>query len=171
MEIPKNYKPIIIQLFPYQGFNTLRFGDDYATIRQKLPTIKPLDAEGHRYYLREYYEEMNMTLEYSVENKLNGITFLFETPYETDSDFAASCNLKFVCENIEIHTLSIIKLVKIFEHIDKDLQYCQFANRRYLLIPILGLVFHEYEKSGIAECLELFPPESLEHYLKDVIIC
>lgn len=172
MEIPKIYKPAIIQLFPYQGFNTLRFGDDYAIVRQKLPTIKPLDAEGHYFHLREYYEAMNMTLEYSIENKLNGITFLFETSTETDSYFTlSSCNLKFMCKNIEIHTLSIIKLVKIFKHIDKNFKYCQFANRRYLLFPILGLVFHEYEKSGIAECLELFPPESLEYYLKDVEIC
>lgn len=122
MEISLNNNPIIIQLFPYQGFNTLRFGDDYETVRQKLSVINPLDSEGHRYYLREYYEEMNMTLEYSVENKLNGITFLFETPYETDSYFISSCNIKFMCENIEIDTLSIIKLVEKFGHIDKNLK-------------------------------------------------
>ena len=80
MEIPKTYNPATIQLLPYQGFNTLRFGDDYETVRQKLPTIKPLDAEGHYFHLREYYEEMNMSLGYTSEGKLSWVTFFFQ-PY------------------------------------------------------------------------------------------
>jgi hypothetical protein len=165
MEIQEINTPITIQLIPYQGFNTLRFGDEYATVRQKLSVIKPLDAEAHHFYLREYYEAMNMSLGYTYEGKLSWATFLF-SPYENIHNYLTfSDKFQFICGNIEIKTTKILELTKLFTPLDTEIQYYQYPNANFLLLPMLGLVFHEYYHSGLVESLELFTYERLDFYL------
>lgn len=165
MEIPKINTPITIQLLPYQGFNTLRFGDEYAVVRQKLPTIKPLDERGYRDYAREYYEAMKMSLGYTYEEKLSWVAFLFQ-PYNKKHNYSTlSDKLQFICEGIEIKTTKISELAELFTPLDTEIQYYQYPNTNFLLLPMLGLVFHEYEQSGLVESLELFTYERLDFYL------
>ncbi len=166
MEITKTYKPITIQLSPYQGFNTLRFGDEYAVVRQKLPTIKPLDAEGHYFYLREYYEAMNMSLGYTGEGKLCWVSFMFQPYTRIHNYLTLSDKLQFICGDIEIKTTKISELITLFTPLDPEIHYYQYPHANFLLLPILGLVFHEYKQLGLVDSLELFAYEELDRYLK-----